>query len=477
MVSSEGVPPWRWYGRLGQVNNELNTAASPEWCEAILDSLSEGVFTVDKEWRLTSFNRAAEKILGITRADAIGRPCDEVLRADICKDACALRYTLATGSPISNFGVHLTTARGERVAVSISTALLRSKGGTVVGAVETFRDLSAMERLRHELDRRYTRYDIVSRNPRMQEVLDLLPILAASDSTVLIEGESGTGKELVARALHNLSHRRSRPLMIVNCGALPEQLLESELFGHRAGAFTGALRDKQGKLAAADGGTVFLDEVGEMSPLVQVKLLRVLEDRHFEPLGEVRTVTTDVRFVAATNHNLADDAARGRFREDLYFRLNVIRLELPPLRDRLEDVPLLADHFLAHLTATRGKEVASLSLETLAALMSYEYPGNVRELQNIVEHAFVLCPGGVVCLHHLPERLRVLGCPASAPLPERMARIEAQLIGEALRTHGGSRAATARHLGIHKTTLFKKLRKYRGQIGEDRPPRSPRRGE
>jgi len=431
---------------------------TPAQCNAILDSISEGVFTVDESWRLTSLNAAAERILGLGRASAIGRPCREVLRADICGEACALRYTLATGSPVANFAAQLTGADGRPVPVSLSTALLRDAAGRVVGAVETFRDLSQLHELRRALERRYTRHDIVSRDPRMLELLDLLPVVAASDSTVLIEGESGTGKELLARALHALSPRRGRPMVTVNCAAIPETLIESELFGHKAGAFTGATRDQRGKFSAADGGTLFLDEVGEMSAALQVKLLRALQERSFEPVGEARSTSVNVRVIGATNHDLRRDVAAGSFREDLFFRLNVIHLRLPPLRERVGDVPLLVEHFLAQLTAVRGKEVAAVTPEAMGALAAHHYPGNVRELQNAVEHAFVLCPGGIVGVEHLPEPLRRAAVPQGSGLAATLARFEAELIREALRESGWNRAAAARRLGVHRTTLFKKLR-------------------
>ncbi len=435
--------------------------ASPAGCEAILDSISDGVLSVDTEWRITGFNRAAEKITGVARAEALLRPCREVMGADLCGASCALAYTLRTGLPVTNVAARLTTAAGRIVPVSLSTALLRDSGGRLIGAVETFRDLSQVESLRRALDARHRRHEIVTRSPLLSDLLDLLPVIAASDATVLVEGESGTGKELVARAIHDLSPRREQPFVTLNCAAVPEALIESELFGHRAGAFTGAIRDAPGRLRTAAGGTLLLDEIGEMSPALQAKVLRVLEERRFEPVGDPRPVEVDVRFLAATHHDLARDVERGLFREDLYFRLNVIRVKLPPLRDRREDIPLLVDHFLAHLTATQGKDVTSMSAEASAALLEHDYPGNVRELQNAVEHAFVLCQGGVIELRHLPERLRGALPAEGAELEPRLARCEAQLIREALRRHGYNRAAAARELGIHRATLFKKIRRLR----------------
>jgi len=276
---------------------------------------------------------------------------------------------------------------------------------------------------------------------------------------VLIEGESGTGKELVARAIHNLSPRRRKKLVTVNCGALPDTLLESELFGHKAGAFTDAKRDKPGRFALAEGGTIFLDEIGDVSPALQARLLRVLQERTYEPLGGTEPLKADVRVITATNRDLDELVAQGRFRQDLYYRVNVVRLELPPLRERKEDVPLLIDHFIARFNRLREKDVSGVAPEVLAVLMEHSYPGNVRELENILEHAFVLCPGGMIEPQHLPPRIR----PAGAAAPEfRGARtleeIEARFIRDALARNGWNRLATARELGIHKSTLFRKIK-------------------
>jgi PAS domain S-box-containing protein len=427
--------------------------------DIILDSIADGVFTVDGEWRITSFNQAAEQITGVPRAEAIGRRCCDVFRASICETDCALRRTMETGKSVVNKAVYIVNADGERVPISISTALLKDDDGRVIGGVETFRDLSLVEELRKQLDGRHAFADIVSKNHRMRELFDILPEVARSDSTVLIEGESGTGKELVARAIHDLSPRRRKKLVTVNCGALPDTLLESELFGHKAGAFTDAKRDKPGRFALAEGGTIFLDEIGDVSPALQVRLLRVLQERTYEPLGGTEPLKADVRVIAATNRNLDELVAEGRFRQDLYYRVNVVRLELPPLRERKEDIPLLIDHFIARFNRLREKDVTGVAPEVLAVLMEHNYPGNVRELENILEHAFVLCPGGMIEPHHLPPRMR----PAGAAEPEfRGARtlkeIEARFIRDALARNNWNRLATAKELGIHKSTLFRKIK-------------------
>lgn len=434
--------------------------------EIILDSINEGVFTVDARWRITSFNRAAERITGVKREDAMGRPCCEVFRASICETACALRHTLATGQPVVNKAIYILNASGERIPISISTAVFRDTQGTPIGGVETFRDLSLVEDLRKELDGKYTFADIVGRSSPMQQIFQTLPQIAGSDSSVLIEGASGTGKELVARAIHDLSSRRKKRFLAINCGALPDTLLESELFGYKAGAFTDARRDKPGRFALADGGTMFLDEIGDISPAMQSRLLRVLQEGEFEPLGGVEPAKADVRLIAATNKDLRRLVHKGSFREDLYYRIHVIRLALPRLRDRREDIPLLIEHFVAKFRRRQGKDIIGVSEEALARLMEYDYPGNVRELENVIEHAFVLCRGGLIEMQHLPPHLRKPSQAAAVPSLAGMTleAMERLLIGDALRRCKGNRKEAARQLGIHPSTLFRKVKALRIEL-------------
>lgn len=428
--------------------------------DIILDSINDGVFTVDDGWRITSFNRAAERITGVPREEAIGRPCCEVFRASICETACAMRETLKTGRPIVNRAVYVLDAQNNRVPISISTAVFRDAEGNVIGGVETFRDLSMVEDLRKEIEAGYSFGDIVGRSHAMRQVFELLPRIAKSDSSVLIEGASGTGKELFARAMHNLSSRRKKRFVAVNCAALPDTLLESELFGYKAGAFTDARKDKPGRFALADKGTLFLDEIGDVSAAMQSRLLRVLQERVYEPLGGVEPVETDVRLIAATNKNLTKLVEKGTFREDLFYRINVIRLKLPSLRDRREDIPLLAEHFIAKFNRLQGKDIAGLADESLARLMEHNYPGNVRELENIIEHAFVLCRGAMIEPIHLPPQLRVPTTGDAVPNLAGMTlqSMERLLIADALRRNDGNRTAAARQLGINPSTLFRKLK-------------------
>lgn len=432
--------------------------------EIILDSISCGVFTIDDSWRITSYNRAAEHILGIPREEALGRPCREVLRGDICECNCALRETLRTGKPIVGRPFELIDVRGRRRPVSISTAVFEDADGKVLGGVESFRDLTVVKQLRKEISRAYRFEDIISRSQLMRRVFDVLPHIAETTSTVLIEGESGTGKELIARAIHSHSARKKKPFVAVNCAALPETLLESELFGYKAGAFTDARKDKPGRIALAEGGTLLLDEIGDISPAFQVRLLRFLQERSFEPLGAVETVQADVRVIAATNRDLDQLVAEGRFREDLYFRVNVIRIRLPALRERLEDVPLLVEHFIKRFNRLQGKKVAGITDEVLSLLMDYRYPGNVRELENAIEHAFVLCREGEIRPKHLPERLSrrfVTERPRENEREEiaSLTQMEAAFLLKALKRNNYCCRETARSLGIHKTTLYRKIKR------------------
>ena len=453
-------------------HNPLDRVAT----EAVLESISDGVFTVDHAWRITSFNRAAEAITGVPREEALGKPCSEVFKAGMCETECALKRTMDSGEEVINRSTYIIDSEGRKVPISVSTALLIAPDGKVVGGVETFRDLSLVEELKKELAGRFQMGDIVSRSPAMAKVFELIPRLAESDSTTLITGETGTGKELLARAIHNIGPRKDRPFVAVNCAAFPDTLLESELFGYKAGAFTGAERDKPGRFALAKNGTIFLDEIGDISAALQAKLLRILQDGTYEPLGSTKSETADARVLAATNRDLEKMVEEGRFREDLYYRINVIGVHLPPLRKRKEDVPLLVEHFIERFNRRQGKAIKGVSPDALAALMSHDYPGNVRELENMIEHAFVLAKEGEIGPEHLPDELAPrLSSPESGMRLRRTKKaVEAQAIKEALERNDFNRLATARELGIHKTTLFRKIREF-GISLPDRDGRSRRR--
>ena len=431
--------------------------------DTILNSINEGVFTVDLDWNITSFNLAAEKITQVRSADAKGRPCCEVFRTSICENSCALKRTLSTGRSFMNIRCHIVTGTGQQIPIRLSTAMLRDNRGKVVGGIVTLQDLTQVEQLRKKLESCYTFEDIIGRSPAMMDLFRVMPQIAESDSTVLIVGASGTGKELFARALHNLSHRRRRPFIAVNCGALPDTLLESELFGYKAGAFTGARKNKPGRFSLAQGGTILLDEIGDISPAMQVRLLRVLQEKRIEPLGSIEPINIDVRVVAAANQDLADLVHEKKFRKDLYYRIRVVQLKLPDLAQRRMDIPILVDHMVAKFNRLKDKDIAGVSEPVLQRLLAHDYPGNVRELENIIEHAFVLCSSGLIETRHLPPEFWAPGNrtqDGNVP-PKTLRAMEKEMIIEALHRHRGNRGRAARDLGIDYSTLYRKIREQK----------------
>lgn len=440
-------------------------------CCSIMESVADGILAIDLDYRITAFNPAASAITGVPREQAIGRKFFDVLHPDIPEEDCPVCRAIATGNTVAGRRVTIINAAGDEVALNVSATPLRDKTGNIVGGVQALRDVSAVERLRRELTGSYTYQDIVGKNARMRQLFKILPAIAESESTVLIEGESGTGKELFARAVHDLSPRQNGPYVIVNCGALPETLLESELFGYKKGAFTDAKHDKPGRFQLARRGSIFLDEVESVPRAVQVKLLRVIQEKEFEPLGGTRPVRADVRIIAASNQPLRDLVGQGRFRDDLFYRLNVVTLELPPLRERRDDIPLLAEWFVSHFNAIQGKEIDGVSPVAMRTLIEYDFPGNVRELQNVIERAFVLCEGGLIDLPHLARSvIEGSACPdadhteadrTDAVGQKPIALAEADVIRAALAHNNGHRARTASELGISPTTLWRKIKRYR----------------
>ena len=424
---------------------------------SILDSISDGVIAIDLDMRVTYFNRAAEKITGMSKEDAIGRKCNEVF--NIHDIECALCQILKTGKPVNNYYICSTDSTGQRVPISVSTALLKDNRGKIIGGVQTFRDLNHVEVLRRKLSSNYVFVDMIGRSQQMQELFEILPNIAKSDSTVLIEGETGTGKELVAQAIHQYSPRRNKLMVSVNSSAIPDTLYESELFGYKAGAFTDAKKDKKGRFALAEGGTLFLDEIGYLSPMMQVKLLRVLQSRVYEPLGGDVSVKADVRIITATNRSLDKLVESNDFRQDLYYRINVIRIKVPPLRERLEDIPLIVNHFISRFNRLKYKNISGMSPGVLNILMKYHFPGNVRELENIIEHIFVLCPNGEIRTEHLPKYLHEKQPEPVVEVAGSLRELETHFLTAALKRNNWSRQDTARNLGISSSTLYRKLKK------------------
>jgi len=430
---------------------------------AILESIAEGVFTVDLDYRITTFNRAAERITGYSAAEVIGKPCRTVFRSTVCTDRCPVRESIRTGKPVTDFEFEIFNKSNRVVPVSVSTGILRDEKGNTFGAVETFRDISQLRELTDQLRGKYSFGNIVGRSPAMRKIFELIPQVASTPSTVLVTGETGVGKELVARAIHYHSPRREKRFVAINCAAIPETLLESELFGHAKGAYTGAVADRKGRLEVADGGTVFLDEVAEMSTALQAKLLRFIESRELERVGDTESIKLDVRIIAATNRDLEEEVKEKRFRKDLYYRLNVLPIRIPPLRERAEDIPILVEHFISIHNERTGKHITGITGEAMRLLMAHEWPGNVRELENAIEHAFISCGGGAIKPQHLPEGLTGVGprdVERLAGEASPMDALERELILRALRRHEWNQTRTAQSLRMSRSSLWRKMRKH-----------------
>ena len=370
--------------------------------EQIMSSLAMGIFTVDKDWKITFFNKEAEKITGFTAQEAIGHKCYEIFRTDTCFTECYLRSAIETGESIVKARKTILDRRNKEVPVDITASILRNAAGEMVGGVESFLDATSRVLLEKKLNQSYTFQDIVGKDERIVRLFDTLPVVARSNASILITGETGTGKDLIAMAIHNVSVRRKGPFVKVNCAALPDNLLESELFGYEKGAFTDAKNDKPGRFQLAERGTIFLDEIGDLPQGLQAKLLQVLDENCFFPLGATRPVKVDVRVISSTNRNVKDMMMKGAFRKDLFYRLKVVEIELPPLRKRKSDIPLLIEHFLSEFSATSERHIDHVHPEAMRMLLVHSYPGNVRELKNIIEYASILCPGSCITPDTLP---------------------------------------------------------------------------
>ncbi len=431
--------------------------------EAIFGSVKEAIITVDMTLTVMDANPAAETICGLKVREIVGRPFGECLAR--CSQSCGdvIRQTLQKKSTIKEYRVECGHREREQQLVSVTSAPLRDAGGQYMGAVLVIRDITLLRDLERELRERHQFHNIIGRSKKMQDIYRLLEDLANLETTVLITGESGTGKELVARALHYSGLRGFRPFVAVNCSALTEGLLESELFGHVKGAFTGAIKDKRGRFQAANGGTLLLDEIGDISPMIQLKLLRVLQEKTFERVGDSDPQKVDVRVIACTNKNLREKVRLGEFREDLYYRLKVVEVPLPPLRDRLEDVPLFIDHLCRVFNERFRREIEGVTTEVLHLFMNYPWPGNVRELEHVIEHAFIVCRGRVITLDDLPVEFReIRRHPVSAGSGNRtQPAIEENEIMEALTKARWNKTKAAHLLGINRRTLYRKLDQLR----------------
>jgi len=433
----------------------------------ILDNLDIGVFTVTRGGHITFFNTQAESISGFDRTEVLGKPCSIILGEGTEDGFSLLKRSIEDEKPRSNRKGVLITKDGHTIPIRANYMALRNEQGRVVGGLATIQDLSLIYQLNRAITNRYTFADMIGKSPSMQKIFEILPVVADSGATILIEGSTGTGKDLLAKVIHNESKRAKHPMVKVNCAALPDNLLESEMFGYVRGAFTGADRDKPGRFQEADKGTIFLDEIGDLPLSLQAKLLRVLEDREFYPLGSRKTTKVDVRIIAATNQDLKKLVEEKKFREDLFYRLNVIRLELPPLKERRDDIPLLIDHILKRLSATRETQVNKISEDAMETLLNYDYPGNIRELENVLEHAITICQDKVLERRHLPIFLQKGLAPAepSQEIAEGLDELsqygEKRRILEMLERHNWHRGKTARELDMDRTTLWRKMKKYR----------------
>ncbi len=426
--------------------------------EIIFDSISDGVFTVDKKCRITAFNKSAEKITGFSSEEAVGKYCFDIFRTEICHKRCALKDTLKSREPIENVRVNIITKEGCEMPISVTTTMLKDDEGNAVGGVEFFRDCSELEHLEKRLDVKKSIGGIVSVNAEMQKIIATLPNIAESGCNVLIQGPSGAGKELFAEVIHNLSSRKYGPYIKINCAALPAQLLESELFGHEKGAFTDAKKDRPGQFCLANGGTLLLDEISEMDISLQVKLLRVLNNGEYRPLGSSKTLHSDARIIAATNADLQRLIEEGKFREDLFYRINVVEINVPPLRERPEDIPVLAGHFIKKFKTNLRTHIEGISSEAMGVLQKYPFPGNVRELENAVEHSFVMCADSKIQPKHLPKTIYNYSGVKNAS--NGSGRNEKDLILNALKRCKGNKSQAAVELGMHRTTLWRKIKHY-----------------
>jgi len=439
--------------------------SSNENLQTILDSVADGVFTVDENMRITTYNRAAEEITGFSAKEAIGKHCYDIFRAGVCFSACPVKEALETGQPVINREVDIIAKDNRDVPISVSASVLRDKDGKPVGGVETFRDQSLIFALKREIEKKFSFQDLTSRNSAMRRLFDVLPDIAESEATVLLQGDSGTGKELFAKAIHNLSGRKDGPLVTVNCGALPEPLLEAEIFGSKRGAYTGAVENRPGRLSMAEGGTLFLDEIGDLPLPLQVKLLRVLENHEFQPLGASNPLKANVRFITATHRNLEQMVEQGTFRRDLYFRINVVGLEIPSLSERPEDIPLLIDIFLDRFNRTYSKKIRGFSAEALQVLLNHSYPGNVRELLNLVEQTVILCRDSEIGIEHLPAGFLAVNHPEQTETFSKRKRPTKEVLESMLTRYSGNRKKVAHQLGVDRTTLWRWMKRY--QLGED----------
>jgi len=431
--------------------------------DAIFNSNIEGTFTIDKDWSITSFNDSAVKITGHKKSESIGKKCWEIFNSSICRNGCHMEQTMQKGKTMIGNELEILNKSGKMTPIRVNSGILLNNKGEKVGAVETFIDISEIKNLSSHLDEKFKYENIVGKNKEIKQIISVLESVAQTDSSVLITGESGTGKEIAARAIHLNSGRRAGPFIAINCSAFAETLIESELFGHEKGAFTGAIKTKVGRFELAQGGTLFLDEIGDLSIAAQTKFLRVLETREFERVGGNKTIKLNARIIAATNKILSEEILAGKFREDLFYRINVMNVHLPPLRERKDDLPLLVNHFIEQFNLKFGKNIKQFSSSAYDYIEEYEWPGNIRELENVIEHCFILCNGDIIQAEHLPKRLKSIANTNFGKTNQNEANnfktVEKELIMSVLNRNNQNRTKSAKELGVDPSTLWRKMKK------------------
>ncbi|MFC1785018.1 sigma 54-interacting transcriptional regulator [Candidatus Neomarinimicrobiota bacterium] len=445
-----------------QVNRKLMNERN--LLDSLFNNINEGIFTINLEKKITSFNKAAELITGYTSKEAIDREYWSILKYQKMEFRDFFISQLSENKPIKNFELIILQKSGARLPIRLSIAKLFNDINKITGYVLSFQDISELMNLTNQLKKNYHYDNMIGRSKRMQEIYHLLNSAAGSRSTVLITGESGTGKELVARALHFNSEVKTKPFITVNCSAFVETLLESELFGHEKGAFTGAISSKPGRFEMVKDGTIFIDEIGDMSRETQVKLLRVLDNREFERVGGTNTIKMKARIVTATNRNLEEEITKKRFREDLFYRINIVNISLPPLRERKEDLSLLIEHFLEKFRNQFKKNIHFISTNALLVLQKYDWPGNIRELENVIERAFVICNTDTIRMDSLPERLwqnkpDILSG-LTSNINMSLHEAERMIIENILKKHNGHRGKAAKEMNMDRSTLWRKIKKY-----------------
>jgi PAS domain S-box-containing protein len=433
----------------------------PQFHQVIFDSLHEGLYSIDKNFRITGFNESAEKITGFKKEDVLGQFCKNVMRSDRCKEGCPIAYSLELKENVKNYNMVIKDKDSKALPLKVNAAIFRDEQEEPVGGVVVFRTVNELDLINQGVLKRMEFESIIGQNRIMQEVYTLIEEITYSNAAVLIQGESGTGKELVANAIQQTSIRKNKPYIKVNCSVFSHNLLASELFGHVKGAYTDAHKDRVGRFEMADGGTIFLDEIAETDPRIQLQLLRVLQEGTFERVGESVTRRVDVRVLAATNLDIHKAIADGRFRDDLYYRLNVIPLEVPPLRDRKDDIPLLVDHFLRKLSLHTGKKITEIDDTTMSILMDYDWPGNIRELENVIEYSHTRTQGKSITEDKLPPALKQ----SRTAIPKTFhlksdSFTEMDKIKSALEEVRWNRSKAAEKLGMGRATLWRKMKAY-----------------